>query len=99
MFPARFSSCLLVSGVCLALPGCAPSLQLETAPPLASTGWSATGEAAVAAEPRGNLGAAFGSGPLAGLIERGRRDSPDAGIAAARVDQARALLRVARAAM
>ena len=99
MFPARLSTGLLLPGACVALSACAPALRLETAPPLASTEWSAPTVPAVATEPRGNLGAAFGSETLAELIERGRRGSPEVGIAAARVDQARALLRVARAAM
>lgn len=81
------------------LSGCAPALQLQRQPQIEAISWSeelAGGE--VPADRRMGLGRALGSPELIDLIERALRRNPDLGIAAARVDQARARLRSARAA-
>lgn len=83
----------------LALPAClaacAPEVQLAKPPQLRSAEWQA-------AEPEGapaeSLGAAFHSNELQGLIDRALAANADIGAARARVAQARAQLRVARAA-
>jgi multidrug efflux system outer membrane protein len=89
----------------LAASGCVPHAQLEVAPTLQSTQWSSTA-AAPAAAPNGtpqaqpaNLGAAFGSAELEGLISQAAAANADVGIAQARIRQARALFRSARGAM
>lgn len=73
-------------------------MHLQGAPPILSSDWSVP-QGSVATHGRSHLGAALGSGELTGLIDRALVQNPDVGIAGARIDQARALLRVARAAM
>ena len=83
----------------LVLSGCAPALQLQRQPQIEAISWSeelAGGE--MPADRRMGLGPALGSPELSDLIERALRRNPDLGIAAARVDQARARLRSARGA-
>lgn len=86
--------------------GCAPTMRLQVAPDVLSGEWSAPpgggpgayGAYAGAAD-RSHLGIALGSPELARLIDRALVQNPDVGVATARIDQARALLRIARAAM
>lgn len=73
-------------------------MQMQAPPGVLSTEWSRPA-APVGADTRRNLGDAFGSAELARLIERALVQNPDVAIAAARIDQARAALRIARAAM
>lgn len=97
MIRRRYALTPVTLGALLA--GCAPSLQVQPTPQVASVEWSET--LSVGGEPvdaRLGLGHAFRSETLAGLIERARLRNPDIAIAAARVDQSRALLRSARAA-
>src|ERR1051326_1997386 len=87
----------------LASAGCVPHVDLEVAPNIVSTQWSS--QAAPAAGPAGpeampsDLGVAFHSAELSALIARAASANTDVAIAAARIRQARALLRVARGAM
>ncbi|TMJ18386.1 MAG: efflux transporter outer membrane subunit [Alphaproteobacteria bacterium] len=88
----------------LAAGACAPHVELEVAPQLLSTAWSqpAPGPAAsggVSAPNPANLGAAFGSQELEGLIGRALQQNGDVGVARARIQQARALFGIARGAM
>ncbi len=95
---SRRALALLLASCGAALPGCAPSLRVQPTPQTASLEWSeelSLGGAPVDA--RLGLGQAFGSPGLAALVEQALRRNPDIAIAAARVDQARALLRNARA--
>ena len=89
--------------------GCVPHVDLEVAPNIVSTHWSS--QAAPAAGPTGpagpaalqampsDLGVAFHSAELSALIARAASANTNVAIAAARIRQARALLRVARGAM
>lgn len=82
------------------LAGCAPSLQVEPTPSIASVEWSEElSSGGVPVDARQGLGRGLGSARLASLIDRALQRNPDLGIAAARVDQARALLRSARASL
>jgi multidrug efflux system outer membrane protein len=88
----------------LAAAACAPHVELEVAPQLLSTAWSqpAPGPAAsggASAPNPANLGAAFGSQELEGLIGRALQQNGDVGVARARIQQARALFGIARGAM
>ena len=78
--------------------GCAPNVDLATAPVVRSTEWrqppSATPEGAV---PLAASWSAFGSAELERLIARARAANPDLAVAAARITQARGQLGVARA--
>ncbi|HEX8533381.1 MAG TPA: efflux transporter outer membrane subunit [Allosphingosinicella sp.] len=85
---------VLALPVCLA--ACAPQMQLAKAPPLRSSDWQASEPSAPRAT---SLGAAFGSNALQALIDRALSANADIGAARARVAQARAQLRGARAAM
>lgn len=93
-----------VSLLSLAAGACAPHVQLEVAPQLVSTQWSqraplaASVSGAPATNPD-NLGAAFGSEELEGLIGRALRQNGEVGVARARIQQARALFGIARGAM
>ena len=94
---------LPLSVLCLtavAAQGCAPKPRLAVAPELLSLEWRGGGTAAegtiVGSE---SLGAALGSPELKALIDRALVANADIGAARARVAQARAQLRVARAAM
>jgi NodT family efflux transporter outer membrane factor (OMF) lipoprotein len=79
--------------------GCAPTLQVQPTPQVAAIEWSETlSLRGTPVDARLGLGRAFGSADLAALIDQALRRNPDIGIAAARIDQARALLRGARAA-
>jgi NodT family efflux transporter outer membrane factor (OMF) lipoprotein len=83
--------------------GCVPHTELEVAPQIMSTTWSArSAPAAPAAAPvptAVDLGAALHSAELSALLARAASANTDIAIAAARIRQARALLRVARGAM
>jgi NodT family efflux transporter outer membrane factor (OMF) lipoprotein len=81
--------------------GCAPKMQLQVAPEVLSSDWSGMDGAAAyaSASDRSHLGAALGSAELSRLIDRALVQNPDVAIATARIDQARALLRIARSAM
>jgi len=88
----------------LAAAGCVPHARLEVAPEILSTQWSRADATtlvplAAAASSPANLGAAFGSDELAGLITRAADANTDIGIARARIRQSRALFGVARGAM
>ena len=102
MRTARFpKACLLPV---LGLAACAPHVDLEPMPIVQSHGWSEGPGAAppgVGAPIGGpeTLGAAIGSPALDALIDKASRDNTEIAIAAARIRQARALLRVARGAM
>ena len=76
-------------------------MQLQVAPEVLSSDWSGSGAAARPGSltDRSHLGSALGSAELTRLIDRALAQNPDVGVASARIDQARALLRVARAAM
>jgi len=73
-------------------------MQLQVPPEVLSTEWSRHAVQSAATERR-NLGEALGSAELARLIDQALVENPDVAIAAARIDQARAALRIARAAM
>ena len=79
--------------VCLA--ACAPQTQLAKPPQLHSSRWQSAEPGAPRAE---SLGAAFRSNELQALTDRALAANADIGAARARVAQARAQLRVARAA-
>lgn len=87
--------CLLVLAA-----GCAPKAQLAVAPQVLSSDWRA-GPGAVAGRPVSGqgLGEAFRSGELEALTIRALAANADIGVARTRVEQARAQLRIARAAM
>lgn len=74
-------------------------MQLQVAPEVLSSEWSAPAHGSPRTSDRSHLGAALGSSELARLIDRALVQNPDVAIATARIDQARALLRIARAAM
>jgi len=99
---------LRIGGLCLlslAAGACAPHVELEVAPQLLSTAWSQPAspstvpEAGLPAATPANLGAAFGSQELEGLIGRALQQNGDVGVARARIQQARALFGIARGAM
>lgn len=96
MVPTRLPFALLAAAG--ATVGCAPTVRLQVPPEVLSSQWSRPADPA-AAEARGNLGTALGSPALAALIDRALVQNPEVGISAARIDQARAALRIARAAM
>src|SRR3954471_15755548 len=91
--------------------GCVPHTELAVAPDIISTHWSqppaspagvpasAPPQADPAQPMPADLGIAFASPELSGLIARAGAVNTDVAIAAARIRQARALLRVARGAM
>ena len=80
----------------LALTGCAPSVQLAAPPPLLSTGWSVAPGDELAGETR-RLAEALRSPELSALVAQALTANPDLGAATARIQQARAQLRTARA--
>lgn len=88
--------CLLVSLV--ALPGCTGTPQLDVAPQVASLSWSDDVTSGSAVSPDADLAGLLGSSELADLIDRAQSTSPGLLRANARIDQARALLRLARGA-
>lgn len=80
--------------------GCAPALTLQPTPRVVAVEWSAEltdGGRTFAA--RRDLGSEIGSTELTALIDAARAANADIRIAAARVDQARASLRIARGSM
>jgi NodT family efflux transporter outer membrane factor (OMF) lipoprotein len=92
--------------VAFACAGCVPHVALEVQPNIVSTQWSRTPPPAAGARAPdatqampSDLGAAFHSAELSSLIVRAAGANTDVAIAAARIRQARALLRVARGAM
>ncbi|OYY92110.1 MAG: hypothetical protein B7Y45_01110 [Sphingomonas sp. 28-66-16] len=97
MPPSSFRRmCLLVSLV--ALPGCTGTPQLDVAPQVASLSWSDDVTSGSAVSPDADLAGLLGSSELADLIDRAQSTSPGLLRANARIDQARALLRLARGA-
>lgn len=87
---------LLLIGVC----ACAPSVRLAVPPEVLSSEWSNGSSASFGRSvPDRNLAAAFASPELAALTARALAANADLAIARTRVDQARAQLRIARAAM
>src|SRR5688500_2244417 len=80
----------------LAVSGCAPTVQLATPPPLLSTGWSVAPDDELAGETR-RLAEALRSPELSALVAQALAANPDLGAATARIQQARAQLRTARA--
>ena len=87
----------LALALCIAASACAPDVQLAERPQVKAAKWQAA-LPAQAVTPQA-LGAALGSSELQGLIDRAVAANADIGAARARVTQARAQLRVARAAM
>ncbi|WP_166042119.1 efflux transporter outer membrane subunit [Sphingosinicella sp. YJ22] len=79
-----------------AVTGCAPSVQLATPQPMLSTGWSVAPGDELAGESR-RLAASLRSPELSALVAQALAANPDLGAAAARIQQARAQLRTARA--
>jgi NodT family efflux transporter outer membrane factor (OMF) lipoprotein len=91
----------LASVTCLAstlAAGCAPKVRLPVAPEVLSTEWRDGPVTSVEAFPA-SISAALGSPGLARLVARALAANADLAAAAARVSQARAQLRVARASM
>jgi NodT family efflux transporter outer membrane factor (OMF) lipoprotein len=102
--PEAFKAVLMMRRTLLCLlaastTACAPQPRLAVAPGLLSSDWQGdAGPVAQAAEDR-SLAAAFGSEALTTLIARAEAANADIAIARTRIEQARAQLRVARAAM
>ncbi|HEX8573763.1 MAG TPA: efflux transporter outer membrane subunit [Allosphingosinicella sp.] len=98
--PSRKLGC--AAALAAAASACAPTPRLQVAPEVLSTEWRARPSSLAAAPqfatPR-NLGQALGSAQLEGLIGRALAANADLAIAAARIGQARAQLRLARAEM
>lgn len=88
------------AALALAATACAPTPRLAVAPEVLSTEWRAQPSPAMVptANPA-NLGEAFGSTELKALIDRALAANADLGVATARIAQARAQLRLARAEM
>lgn len=80
----------------LAVSGCAPSVQLATPAPVLSTRWSVAPGDELAGETR-RLAEALRSPELSALVAQALAANPDLGAATARIQQARAQLRTARA--
>lgn len=91
-FFAAPSAALLATAVA----GCAPTVELAAPQPVASTQWSVPA-ALGAAAPTQPLAAMLDAPELAALVERALSANPDLAVAAARIQQARAQLREARA--
>ncbi len=87
----------LILAVCIALPACAPQVQLAERPQVQAAKWQADVPSKTIVPQ--TLGAALGSPELQELIGRALAANADIGAARARVAQARAQLRIARAAM
>jgi NodT family efflux transporter outer membrane factor (OMF) lipoprotein len=100
---------LALTAAALVTAGCVPHAELAVAPNIVSTQWShpdapatsaMTGAAGAPAQTLpADLGAAFHSAELSALIARAAGANTDVAITAARIRQARALLRIARGAM
>ena len=83
-----------------ALVGCAPTPRLAVTPEVLSSDWRGGSMLLVGeAVSHAGLGAAFNSATLEGLIQRALAANADISVATARVEQARAQLAIARAAM
>jgi len=85
-------------GSLVALPGCTGIPHLDVAPQVASMAWSDHVTSGNAVSPATDLAGLLGSSELADLIDRAQSTSPGLLRASARIDQARALLRLARGA-
>ncbi len=90
--PYRFAPVAL-----LLLPGCTGTPRLDVAPEVLSADWSGPSIGSAPATDA-DLAALLGSSALADLIRRAQAQSPELMQATARIDQARAMLRVARGA-
>lgn len=95
MHPARIVPAMTLA--MLMAGGCAPTVQVDGPPPLASTSWSAPGD------PPEPVGARFsellGAPELVALTARALENNSDIRIGKARVEQSHALLRAARQAV
>ena len=89
----QIRSALLLSACALA--GCAPQVQLAAPQPVSSSQWSVTAPAANL--PTQPLAIVMNAPELAALVARAHAANPDLGVAAARIQQARAQLRGVRA--
>jgi NodT family efflux transporter outer membrane factor (OMF) lipoprotein len=89
-----------VAALGAAASACAPTPRLQVAPEVLSTEWRAgpTAQSVAAALPD-NLGVALASPELEGLLARALAANADLGVSTARIGQARAQLRLARAEM
>ena len=85
-------------GSLVALPGCTGTPHLDVAPQVASFAWSDHVTSGSVVSPDVDLAALLGSSQLADLIDRAQSTSPSLLRASARIDQARALARLARGA-
>ena len=93
----RASSLLAAAGI---LASCAPSVTLPGRADVQATGWSVeTPAGAAGAAFPASLAAGFASPELEALVARALSANADLGVAAARVEQARAQLAIARASM
>lgn len=95
---------LSLTGVPLALAGCAPQVAIAVPPNISSETWTLAVDppASVDAIPVGaptSLGALLGSAELDRLIGQARLHNSQIGVATARIRQARGLLRTARGSM
>ena len=97
MSPHQFRRICLV-GSFVSISGCTGTPQLDAAPPVVSPAWSDTVTGSYEVSPDADLAALLGSTQLADLIDRAQSTSPGLLRASARIDQARALLRLARGA-
>src|SRR5687768_711730 len=92
-----------LAGAALALgllAGCAPHVELAPTPPLRSTEWQAApAAAAVPRAPQRGLAESLGSPLLEQLVARALAANADIGVAAARIERARADLRIAKGEM
>ncbi|HEX8483309.1 MAG TPA: efflux transporter outer membrane subunit [Allosphingosinicella sp.] len=89
-----------VAALGAAASACAPTPRLQIAPEVLSTEWRAGPTAqSVAAPLPDNLGVALASPELEGLLARALAANADLGVSTARIAQARAQLRLARAEM
>ena len=89
-----------VAALGAAASACAPTPRLQIAPEVLSTEWRAGPTAqSVAAPLPDNLGVALASPELEGLLTRALAANADLGVSTARIGQARAQLRLARAEM
>ena len=97
MSPQQFRRICIV-GSLVSISGCTGTPHLDAAPPVASPAWSDTATGGNGASPDVDLASLLGSSQLADLIDRAEATSPGLLRASARIDQARALLRLARGA-
>src|SRR5688500_8137959 len=83
----------------IAAAGCAPHVELAPTPPLRSTEWQSVPAAAVPRAPPRGLAVSLGSPLLEQLVARALAANADIGVAAARIERARADLRIAKGEM